>query len=224
LVEAYHTNDHAAIIQILRKYSPLLDPEGSSKDLTIKSVTEKAHIAINALITIWPKETVKEILTVASKHGLISLSERLAEHLQRQPRSVVFDETEHWLEKGDWLMDEFLKYKTGELAAYLKFILDLTPYSTQHGVKGDEFDKVLVVFDDTEANWHNYSFRRLLTPATERKEPTEGQKQKSLNLAYVCFSRTIQDLRIIFFTENPENAKQELISQNFFDESQITIQ
>jgi len=100
----------------------------------------------------------------------------------------------------------------------------LTPYSTQHGVKGDEFEKVLVVFDDTEANWNNYSFRRSLTPTTEGKEPTEGQKKKSHNLAYVCFSRAMQDLRIIMFTENPAAAKQELIDKKLFKDEQITIQ
>ncbi|ASF48532.1 UvrD-helicase domain-containing protein [Methylovulum psychrotolerans] len=224
LVEAHKINDHAAIIQILREYSPLLDPEGASKDLTIKTVTEKAQTAINALVSIWSNQTVKKILNVASQHGLISLSERLTEHLQRKPRSEVYNETEYGLEKGDWLMDKFLTHKTNELASYRKFILDLTPYSTQHGVKGDEFEKVLVFFDDTEANWNIYSFSKLLTPISVGKEPTAGQKQKSLNLAYVCFSRAIQDLRVIMFTENPIAAKQEFISNKIFRDEQITIQ
>lgn len=224
LIEAHRIDDHAAIIQILREHSPLLDPEGTSKNLAIKTVTEKTQTAINELVAIWPNETIKEILNVANQHGLVSLSERLAEHLQRDLRSEIYDDIEYGLEKGDWLMDEFFTHKTNELGAYRKFILDLTPYSTQHGVKGDEFEKVLVVFDDTEANWNNYSFTKLLTPTTVGKEPTEGQKQKSLNLAYVCFSRAIQDLRIILFTENPNGAKAELIAKNLFRDEQITIQ
>jgi DNA helicase-2/ATP-dependent DNA helicase PcrA len=91
-------------------------------------------------------------------------------------------------------------------------------------VKGDEFEKVLVIFDDTEANWNLYSFSRLLTPSTVGKEPTEGQRQKSLNLAYVCFSRARVDLRIIMFTKNPSMAKQELICTGLFREEQISIQ
>lgn len=127
-------------------------------------------------------------------------------------------------EKGDWLIDGVLAYKTNELAAYRKFILGLTPYSTQHGVKGDEFEKVLVVFDDIKANWPNYKFSPLLTPVTAGKSPTDGQRQKSLNLAYVCFSRAERDLRIIMFTKNPSAAKQELIEKKFFTDEQITIQ
>jgi DNA helicase-2/ATP-dependent DNA helicase PcrA len=91
-------------------------------------------------------------------------------------------------------------------------------------VKGDEFKKVLVVFDDTEANLNLYSFSRLLTPTTAGKEPTDGQRQKSLNLAYVCFSRAEVDLRIILFTKYPSKAKQELIDKGLFSDGQISIQ
>jgi len=224
LIEAHEINDHAAITQLLRKCSPLLDPEGNSKTLAIKIVTDKAQSAINTLVAMWPSETIKEILIKAGENGLINLSERLAEHLKRKPRSEDYNDVEHGLEKGDWLIDELLTYKTHELAAYRKFILDLTPYSTQHGVKGDEFEKVLVVFDDTEANWNIYSYKRLLTPLTEGKYPTEGQKQKSLNLVYVCFSRAMKDLRIILFTENPTAAKRELLDKKWFRDDQITIQ
>lgn len=224
LIEAHEKNDHAAIIQIMRQNSPLLDPHGSSEFLPIKEVTEKAKVAINALVASWQNDTLKDILNTANKHELINLSERLAEHLDREPRAESYVENIHEREKGDWLIDEFFKFKTDELAVYRKFILDLTPYNTQHGVKGDEFEKVLVVFDDTEANWNLYSYSGVLIPSTTGKQPTEGQKQRSLNLAYVCFSRAIQDLRIILFTENPEKAKKEFIDKKWFTENQISIQ
>lgn len=224
LIEAHENNNHASKIQIMRQHSPLLDPQGNSKLMTIKAVTDKAQTAINELVGMWFTSTIKDILLMATGHELINLSERLMEHLERESRSEDYDPTIYEQEKGDWLIDELLTYKTNELAAYRKFILGLTPYSTQHGVKGDEFKKVLVVFDDTEANWHNYSFSRLLTPVTEGKEPTDGQRQKSLNLAYVCFSRAEQDLRIILFTSNPSVAKQELIEKKLFTDEQITIQ
>jgi DNA helicase-2/ATP-dependent DNA helicase PcrA len=140
------------------------------------------------------------------------------------PPTTLDNETLHSQEKGDWLIDEFLTDTTNELSTYRRFILDLTPYRTQHGTKGDEFEKVLVVFDDTEASWHNYSFSRFLTPHTTGKDPTEGQHQRSLNLAYVCFSRALKDLRIILFTTDPPKAKKELIEQGLFTDEQISIQ
>ncbi len=68
----------------------------------------------------------------------------------------------------------------------------------------------------------NYSFTKTLTPNTSGK-PTEGQYDRSRNLAYVCFSRAEENLRILLFTRDPDAAKTELISNGLFGENQISI-
>lgn len=224
LVEAHAKSDQIAILQILRENSPLLDPEGNNKSRTIKDIASLATLAIEAIVGIWKTSSIKEILLRAKADGLINISERLAEQLSRSPRTEIYDEDIFEKEKSDWLIDELMKSKTNELLSYRNFILELTPYNTQHGVKGDEFEKVLVVFDDTEANWSKFSFARLFTPKTAGKDPSDGQKQKSMNLAYVCFSRAIRDLRIILFTTDPSKAQSEIIDQNLFKKTQISIQ
>ena len=90
------------------------------------------------------------------------------------------------------------------------------------GVKGEEYKDVLVVFDDVEAAWNNFSFTKTLTPNTSGA-PTEGQYERSRKLAYVCFSRAEENLRILLFTPDPDAAKKELISNNLFEERQISI-
>ena len=60
----------------------------------------------------------------------------------------------------------------------------------------------------------------MLTPKTSGN-PTEGQLELSRKLAYVCFLRAEENLRILLFTPNPEAAKTELISNILFEESQI---
>lgn len=144
--------------------------------------------------------------------------------LELLSQSCTLSVTLHERVKGDWLADEFFAQKTGELDAYVRFINDETPFSTQHGVKGEEYNKVLVFYDDTEANWSQYSFSRLLTPQAAGKEPTEGQKVRSQKLAYVCFSRAEVDLRIVLFTPDPEKSKAELVSQGFFLSDQVSIE
>ena len=81
---------------------------------------------------------------------------------------------------------------------------------------------MLVVFDDVEAAWNNYSFSKLLTPGTSG-EPTEGQYQRSKKLAYVCFSRAEENLRILFYTNNAVAAKEELLQQGLFSEVDISV-
>ena len=224
LMEAYQRNDWAEITQIMRNSSPLLDPTGENEHKTLKQVSDELKVAISYLFKAWTENTIRKILQIAIQYKVISPSERLIEHLERSPRVEDYNEVEHIIEKGDWLADLFFELNTSELTKYQHFVLNLTPYSTQHGVKGDEFSKVLVVFDDTEASWNNYSFSKLLTPLAAGKEPTDGQKSKSLNLAYVSFSRAEKDLRIILFTPDPSQAKHELIASKLFSNAQITIQ
>jgi DNA helicase-2/ATP-dependent DNA helicase PcrA len=180
----------------------------------------KAELA--NLSGLWQQATIKDVLSFCRDNQLISMSDRLAEQLSKPQRTEQYDDELHSEEKGDWLADCFFAMTTNELFAYRDFIEDNTPYSTQHGVKGEEYQNVLVVFDDVEANWNQYSFSKLLTPRTAGA-PTEGQEERGRKLAYVCFSRAEQHLKILFFTPAPEATRDELITRGLFNDNQITL-
>lgn len=72
-----------------------------------------------------------------------------------------------------------------EISKYRAVLQNSLPYSTKHGVKGDEFQNVLVILDDAGANWNQYSFGKLLTGT----DTNEGRIKRSRNLFYVCCSR-----------------------------------
>ena len=216
--------DNLKQFDILKKYSPLVIPNGENQFESLKKVSELAKDAVEDLLKNWKTKTTKDILKLAIERRLIKPTDRLVEELNRDKRIENYDEEVHGLEKGDWLADEFFSYKTEEIIEYATFMAEDTPYSTQHGVKGEEYEKILVLYDDTEASWNNYNFSRLFTPLTSGKEPTEGQKERGQKLAYVAFSRAEKDLRIILFTPNPNKAKSELIEQKLFTENQITVQ
>lgn len=223
LIQGFETDNWAAISKLLRENSPVLDPEGKNKNKPLKTLSTEIKKNITILAQLWKTGTTLEVLQFSLNNDLINSNERLNEQVYRTPRKEDYDDEIHYMDKGDWLSDEFFKFNCNELPAFNNFISKMTPYSTQHGVKGDEFPKVLVVFDDTEANWNQYSFSKLFTPQTSGKEPTEGQKTKSYNLAYVCFSRAAEDLKIILFTNNPESAKQEILSKKLLPPENIKI-
>ena len=209
--------------QMMLKHSPLLNPTGKNAKKKIKDVLAEASSAIDQLVKIWDKEKIKNILILSNKLRLIALSNRLAEQLQKIKRTEEYNESEHSKEKGDWLADNFFSMLTSELEAYTNFINEKTPFSTQHGVKGEEHEKVLVFYDDTEANWNQFNFIRMLAPTSAGKNPTDGQKNRSKKLAYVSFSRAKEDLGIILFTPNPSLSKSELVKAGYFSKSQVEI-
>jgi DNA helicase II / ATP-dependent DNA helicase PcrA len=82
-------------------------------------------------------------------------------------------------------MSRLLKVPYVEVSCYRAVLENSMPFSTKHGVKGDEFQNVIVVLDDAGANWNQYSFGKLLAGT----ETNESRERRTRNLFYVCCSR-----------------------------------
>lgn len=222
LIEAYRRGDQRRVVDLLRTIGPAFDVRGKNQDRSLMDMVELAKRVVTGLNEVWVNGTLKDVYKYCLKFELIRLPERLLEHLAREPRGEEYDEDVFGTEKSDWLCDAFFAMGTTEMEKYCDFISQNTAYSTQHGVKGEEYANVLVVFDDIEASWNNYSFSKMFTPKTAG-EPTEGQSRRSEKLAYVCFSRAEEHLRILLFTNNPIAAKQELLEQGLLADLDIGI-
>ncbi len=69
-----------------------------------------------------------------------------------------------------------------------------TPFSTQHGVKGEEYNNVVVVLDN--GNWNLYDYSKVLNG-----ENNDSKYDRSLKIMYVSFSRAKNNLCV--FYHNP---------------------
>lgn len=222
LVRAKRDDDQKRSLDVLRKESPAFDPQGYNAERSLGEMIQQSTEVTQELSDIWGNSTLGDLLVFARTNSLCKIPARLSEHLDRPLRTEAYDPEVHSIDKGDWLFDEFVKMRTNEIEPFVDFVSENTPLSTQHGVKGEEYKNVVVVFDDIESAWNNYSFTKTLTPSTSGS-PTDGQFDRSTKLAYVCFSRAEENLRILLFTPNPEAAKQELLDIGLFEESQISI-
>lgn len=222
LVRSHREGKSGSVMRVLTAQTAAFRPEGAHTDKSIRDVRKIANEVTAHLTEKFTSAHLGDVLRYCREQGLIQVGERLSRHLDRPPRGEEYDDERHSEEKADWLADAFFNMNGIEVENYCNFLDKNTPYSTQHGVKGEEYDDVVVVFDDTEASWHNYSFAKLLTPEAAG-EPGEGQKERSRKLAYVCFSRAVRDLRVLLFTANPQSAARELISRKLFQEEEISI-
>lgn len=222
MIVAYQAGESRNVIDILRAHSPAYNTTGPNASRTLKEMVDRSKEHLEVLLRLWETGTIKEILAYCRDQDLLNMSPRLREQLAREPRQEEYDDEAHGNEKSDWLVDVYFAMSTNELQAYCDFILQNTPYSTQHGVKGEEFADVMVVYDDVEAAWHRYNFAKLLTPKTAG-EPTDGQRDLGRKLAYVSFSRARKNLRILLFTTSPEDSRQELLDNGLFEDGQIAI-
>lgn len=222
LMSALAKSDSKGILDVLRQTSPAFSPSGVNRGKTLKQMLGRADELSSKLAELWGGATTKEILKYCEESDLLQLSDRLSSQLKRDAREEFdVDDEDHQRDKGDWLADEFFEMDCSEIGPYVDFLGENSPFSTQHGSKGEEYPNVLVVIDDIEASWNNYSFGKTLTPITAG-DPTERQAELTRKLAYVCFSRAEVNLRILFFSLNPKSAGQELIDRGLFGEEQVS--
>ena len=222
LVAAKAAENSRAIVDILRRNGPAFAVDGVNSAKTLKSMVETALGLVEQLSALWQSHTIGEVLNFCCEKGIIKASKQLKKQLNRAPREEAYDEAVHAIDKGDWLADALFAMGTSEIAPYASFIAKNTAYSTQHGVKGEEYPKVMVVYDDVEAAWNLYNFGKTLTPLAAG-EPTDGQRLRGQRLAYVSFSRALEDLRVLFFTADLRAARQELIDKGLLLPEQIEI-
>ena len=86
-----------------------------------------------------------------------------------------------------------------ELVSVAEFINDHTPFSTNHGIKGAEFENILVVLG---RGWNQYNWNQFLEWFPDRY-PTgkEDSFIRNRNLFYVACSRPKKNLALLFTQE-----------------------
>ena len=91
-----------------------------------------------------------------------------------------------------------ISYK--QVVALKYFIEEKTPFSTKHGVKGAEFENVLVVFG---RGWNQYNFAQFLEWSGTSGVPSgkADTYERNRNLFYVACSRPKKRLALLFTQE-----------------------
>jgi DNA helicase-2/ATP-dependent DNA helicase PcrA len=87
-----------------------------------------------------------------------------------------------------------------QVIALTEFLDNKTPFSTKHGVKGAEFENVLVV---AGRGWNLYNFNQFLELAGAGTVPANRQEafERNRNLYYVAFSRPRVRLAVLVTQE-----------------------
>jgi DNA helicase-2/ATP-dependent DNA helicase PcrA len=115
----------------------------------------------------------------------------------------------HWFVKKGLLLiypdsvpiKEFLELEYAQFLAAIDFLYPEAEFSTEHGVKGEEYDNVIFVISK---GWNQYQFETY-APMIDGSVPIPKGKEASFirnhNLFYMCCSRPKK--RLIFFVSVP---------------------
>lgn len=230
------------VMRLIREYSPLLekgDLAGANVAERLKALRELVAsiaegIAGNSNVTIG--DLLKQVYAA----GLLIFDPRLASYLDpeaappAQPAEGVDNDDDQEDDESDKemaSMDAFLACPARQLLAYQTYISERSPFWTQQGIKGTEFDRVLVVLDDAESTHFQFSYEKYLglkaLSDTDRKHIEAGEEttvDRTRRLFYVSCTRALKELAVVLFTADPEQAEAHVRQLDLFEGDSIHTQ
>ena len=187
LANAWRQGKQGEAITILRAGGLELASVGAKKAL---------REAIDKLAVLRRDGSVHDVLTHIRETRLFPLLDELSFRLDNADRDTSkMDEKERDREKADALFYRgLLSLPYTQVSAFVEFFLDHTPFATKHGVKGAEYQDVVVILDDAGANWTLYSFDKYLSGV---ELPGVPRWKRTRNLFYVACSRARRRLAVV---------------------------
>ncbi|WP_026776300.1 UvrD-helicase domain-containing protein [Polaribacter sp. Hel_I_88] len=185
----------------------------------IKTISDKKdwNDSLTELFQICDNGSVEDVV----KHIMLKGKPIIDSGILRREEELNIDiENENELSSSQKELRKLKVIEYSQVRALSKFISGYTPFSTQHGVKGDEFENVLVVFG---RGWNQYDWDKFLGLSNPENSNHLGQEDfyiRNRNLFYVACSRPIKNLTLLFTQRLSIKALETLV--NWFGEDKIT--
>ena len=113
---------------------------------------------------------------------------------------------------------------------YDNYVNHRTRFDTHQGVKGLEFDRVMVIIDDSESKGRMFSYDKLFgvkelteTDIKHIEASEESSIDRTQRLLYVTCTRAKESLAIVMYTRDSEKVKNQVISKDWFSDQEIIL-
>lgn len=241
LAEAVRDGRNFDTMRLLRLNSPLLT-KANLQGVNVAERLNQLQAVSNQVGEMMESEsraTIRDVLMLAKENCLVAFDPRLSAYLEDVEASEPeADENKDGEAEGEEnssseinSMTAFLACPAKQLRPYQTYVNAESPFSTQQGVKGAEFDRVLVVLDDDEGTHFQFSYEKYFglkeLSARDKKTLEEGGEtgvERTRRLLYVCCTRARQDLVVVLFVANPAAAIAHIRELALFPEADIYSQ
>ncbi|HEY4201525.1 MAG TPA: UvrD-helicase domain-containing protein [Devosiaceae bacterium] len=241
IAEAVRDGRDFDAMRLLRIHSPLLAKDNLKGVNVAQRLNQLREVSnqLGELMGPRSQATIRDVLALAKQHRLLVFDPRLAAYLEDMEADAA-DEDRPEDDEGEGeedpsneinAMAAFLACPANQLRPYQAYVNEESPFSTQQGVKGAEFDRVLVVLDDDEGTHFQFSYEKYLglkeLSARDKKNLEEGGEtgvERTRRLFYVCCTRARQDLAVVLFVPDPAAAIAHVRGLGLFPEADILAQ
>lgn len=236
LMEALLQNDNFIVMELIRNSSTILkgieSPLTLAETVTTETLTDTKKSVQKLADLFFSNININfiDILTILEEEKIFTIPPKLDEAFQLYKNSIKI-QSKKIEEETVWI--KFLTIPYQQLINYTKYINDETSYATHHGVKGLEFDRVMVVMNDKDKRGRgglSASYEKLFGVVAESETDVrnkingkETDLQRTRRLFYVTCTRAKQSLALVTYTNSPEILKCNMLERKWFDEKEITI-
>lgn len=222
IAESMKGDGHVAL-EILKNSSPLLSRQNIENpyELYLKCRAEARKVAdiVNG------SNTIRKVVDTIMKSQILIVPDIVREAYLLKPSDVdetTEDDLKAWVEVMD-LPIEMVK-------SYNDYVNHRSRFDTHQGVKGLEFERVMVIIDDSEANGFLFSYDKLFgvkelsnTDLKNKENGKETSVERTQRLFYVTCTRAKESLAVVMYTSDSDRVKTHVIDKGWFTEQEITI-
>lgn len=179
LIDVLFTIQHNVKLYQEKKYNEFL----RKTQYEITSIEDKQNLKkIIEILKNMIENSIEEVISYASENNLCNITD---------------DKYRRFIEEKSYVYNQVkvLKYKVFQ--NLYDYVEDYTPFSTQHKVKGAEFNNVLVVLDN--GKWNDYNYESLFL-----KNAKETVHERTEKIFYVCCTRAKENLVIFYDSPSDE--------------------
>lgn len=225
--QAQQTGNKFATAKLVRENSPLLRKDVlKSHDNPITQL-RVAQAAVDSVMALWANghPTCAAITASIVETNLFEVPDNLKAALAAlQADDVEADPVD---EKIAALV-ALLHCSFSEVEHYAAYVAHEAPFDTHQGVKGLEFERVMVIMDDEEARGFRFSFDKLFgakAPTTTDIKNAQAGKETTMDstrrLFYVTCSRARSSLALVAYSAAPSSAQTHVIANGWFTADEV---
>ena len=215
--------DGRIALEILKSNSPLLSKKNIEKsyELYLRCREETGTVAKK----VNDDHSIREVVKAVRDSQLLTIPEVIRQACELTPDEIN-DEMEEDLQAWVKVMDLSISM----VRKYDDYENQHTRFDTHQGVKGLEFERVMVIIDDSEAKGFMFSYDKLFgvkeLTETDIKHIEAGEESsidRTLRLFYVTCTRAKESLAIIMYTSDPNKVRNQAINKGWFAEQEIEL-
>jgi DNA helicase-2/ATP-dependent DNA helicase PcrA len=237
LADAQTRGDRFLTAKIVRDASPLLRPDALKDSAEPRTQLRQAKEAVESLMAPWGNDepTCGTVLENIAASELFVIPDSLKPLLALKQKRVSgsqapIEQDADQLPKTVAALEKFLEAPFSEVMPYSQYVADAAPFDTHQGVKGLEFERVMVLMNDSEARGFLFGYEKFFgaeeRSAADIKNEREGKEttfDRTRRLFYVTCSRARGSLALVMYSTNPEAVRSHVFENGWFDQEEVVL-